>query len=247
VTETGSRKSEPVVQGFSITSYDVSSDGKEAIFATRPSEGPSQLWLASCDRAFTPRMLASSGEDSPFFGTGNEVLFRMSEGQNNYLFRMKTDGSGRAKVMSSPIINLTGTSPDGRWAVATVPVNELPSSAMVAVPIQGGLIRRICPAVCMAKWSPDGRRFYVEPLLQGLGSGMAIAIHVPKGSSLPNLPAAGIRSARDSGSLPGSLVIDLSRFDPSLVGQNVAPGLAPDTFAYANTIVHRNLFQIGLP
>jgi hypothetical protein len=98
VTDIASGKSEPVVQGFSITSYDVSYDGQEAVFATQPSGRPSQLWLASCARAFAPRMLASSGEDRPFFGPHNDVTFRMSEGQSNYLFRMKRDCSGRTKV-----------------------------------------------------------------------------------------------------------------------------------------------------
>jgi hypothetical protein len=55
------------------------------------------------------------------------------------------------------------------------------------------------------------------------------------------------RFAQDSAALPGSVVVDLSNSDPSHVGQNVAPGLDPETFAYAKTIVHRNLFQIPLP
>ena len=247
ITEIASGHSEPVVQGFSITGYNVSYDGQEVVFATQPSSGASQLWLASCDRAFAPRMLASSGEDRPFFGSRNDVLFRMSEGKHNYLFRMKRDGSGRAKVMPGPIIDFKGTSPDGSWAVAMVPVNEVLTTAVIAVPVQGGSAKRICPAQCMARWSPDGTRFYVEPLLQGAASGVTIAIPVPKGRTLPDLPASGIGAAQDAASVPGSLVMDLSRFDPTRTGQNLAPGVAAGTFAYAKTIAHRNLFQIRLP
>lgn len=248
VTEVASGKSKPVLEGFSITSYNVSRDKKEVVFASRPPDGgPSQIWLASSDRVFPPRMLAFNGEDTPFFGPNGELIFRMSEGKSNYLFRMKQDGSGRAKVMPDAIEDLKGTSPDGRWAVAMVPTNESPRTAVVAIPLEGGSVRRICPAECMAKWSPDGTRFYVEQLLQGSGTPATYSISVPKGKSLPDLPASGIGSAQDVANIPGSVVIDLARLDPSRMGQNVAPGPAPEVFAYANTIVHRNLFQIPLP
>jgi len=247
MTDLESRKSEPLVQGFSIMSYNVSPDGKEAIFASLPESGRSQIWLASCDHGFAPRLLASSGENTPFLGFGDDVIFSMSEGRSNYLFRMKKDGSGRTKIMEGPITNFMGISPDGRWAVAVVPVNEQPTTAMIAAPIQGGDVKRICPAYCMAKWSPDGTRFYVEPFLQGTRGGRAVAIPVPRGRSLPDLPAWGVRSAGDSVALPGSKVVDLSSFDPSRVGVNVAPGLAADSFIYTKTGVHRNLFEIPLP
>jgi hypothetical protein len=97
----------------------------------------------------------------------------------------------------------------------------------------------------MAKWSPDGARFYVEELLQGTESGMTVALAVLKGKSLPDLPTSGIRSAKDSAALPGSKVIDLSTFDSTHVGQNVAPGL-DESFIYAKTNVRQNLFQIPL-
>jgi DNA-binding winged helix-turn-helix (wHTH) protein/Tol biopolymer transport system component len=246
MTVLASGKSEPVVQGFVVTGYDISPDGKQAVFSTRPAEGPSQLWLASCDHAFAPRMLASSGEDSPFFGPDDDVLFRMSEGGKNFIFQMKLDATGRRKVMPGAIINFAGMSPDRRWAVATVPVDEIPTTAVVAAPVEGGTPKRICPAICMAKWSPDGTRFYVEELLQGTESGMTIAMSLPKGKSLPDLPPDGIESARDATGLPGSRLIDLSTLDPTHVGVNVAPGPG-ETFIYARSIVHRNLFQIHVP
>jgi hypothetical protein len=149
-------------------------------------------------QAFAPHMLASSGEDRPFFGPDNNVIFRVSDGGKNYIFLMRSDGSGRRKVIRGPILNFEGISPDGRWALAMVSVNGVPSTAMVAVPVQGGAARTICPARCMTKWSPDGTLFYVEELLQGTGSGMTVVLSVPKGKSLPDLPASGIRSAQDS-------------------------------------------------
>ena len=159
---------------------------------------------------------------------------------------MKLDGSGPVKVMAAPITVFKGMSPDRRWAVAMVPVDEVPTTAVVGVPLQGGSVKRICPAECVAEWSPDGSAFYVEPLLQGAQSGMAIAIPVPKGASIPDLPPAGIRSAEESAALAGSTLINWSHFDPTHGGTNIAPGPATDTFAYTRTTSHRNLFQIRL-
>ena len=64
---------------------------------------------------------------------------------------------------------------------------------------------------------------------------------VPTGATLPDLPPAGVRSAADSAELQGSAVIDLSAYDPAHNGANIAPGLRPDSFAYAKTTSHRNL------
>lgn len=150
--------------------------------------------------------------------------------------------------MPGPIINFDGMSPDGRWAVAMVPVHELPTTAVVAIPVaQNVPARRICPAQCMAKWSSDGARFYVEELLESDRSGAAVVLPVPKGKSLPDLPDQGIHNEKDSAGLPGSTVVNMASFNPGRAGRNVALGPALDTIAYARTIVHRNLFQIPLP
>lgn len=52
-------------------------------------------------------------------------------------------------------------------------------------------------------------------------------------------------SPQEFARLAHSKVIDLSGF--KYVGQDLAPGVAPDTFVYARTAVHRNIFQIPLP
>lgn len=242
-----SGRSEPVVSGFSINSYDVSPDGENVVFSATTSAGSSEIWLAPYDHSSGPRRLASSGEHSAMFGPDDDLIFVAAEAGKNYLFRMKRDGSERRKVTDAPILEIRSASPDRRWLVAGAPVNEVPSSADMAFPIDGGEPQRICPAVCMSKWSPDGTRFYVTPLVQGGANGATLVIPVPKGKSIPDLPANGIRSAQDAAALPGSKLIDLSLIDPGLSGYNVAPGMAADTFVYVKTTAHRNLFQIPLP
>jgi Tol biopolymer transport system component len=246
VADLASGKSDPLVEGSVIDSFNISANGKQVVFAAEPSSGKRQIWLAACDHSFSPRMLASSEERFPFFGPSDDVVFQASEENKNFLFRMKLDGSGRTKVSDGPITHFMGTSPDGLLAVAIAPTNGSPTTAMIAVPVEGGPIVKICPATCsLAKWSPDGTRFYVEPLGQSAQGGATAAIPVPAGKSLPELPASGFSSPQDFAGLAHSKIIDLSGF--KYLGDDLAPGVAPDTFVYARTAVHRNIFRIPVP
>jgi DNA-binding winged helix-turn-helix (wHTH) protein/Tol biopolymer transport system component len=245
-TDLASDKSEPIITGRTILSYNVSADGSEVVFSERTHEGAVQLWLAPLDRTSPPRWLGVH-RDEPAFGPDRDVLFRQSDGVNNYLYDMKLDGSVPVKAMRNPILHFKGMSPDGRWAVVQVAVDEVPSTAVVAVSLNDGAVRRVCPAECMARWSPDGMRFYVEPLLQGRDGAKAIALPVTNGTTLPDMPAFGLRSVSDAAGLRGSAVIDLSEYDPAHDGASIALGQSPDIFAYAKTTSHRNLFQIRLP
>jgi DNA-binding winged helix-turn-helix (wHTH) protein/Tol biopolymer transport system component len=239
--------SRPLVSDRSITGFDVSSDGTRVVFAVQAHERMSELWLAPADGSSPPRMLTASGEDSPFFGPDGDVIFRATEGRSNYLFRMAADGSDRRKVSTSPVIDVKRLSPDRRWAIAMIPVDGVPSTVVAAIPVDGGALQRICIAQCMADWSPDGSRFYVEPFLQSGLPAAAIAMRVPSGQPLPELPKDGIASVNDGLTVPGSHAVDMTRVDLTRDGTGVAPGPEPDSFVYARTIVHRNLFEIRIP
>jgi DNA-binding winged helix-turn-helix (wHTH) protein/Tol biopolymer transport system component len=242
-----SGKSEPIIQGLAIKSYSVSSDGKKIVFSAGPRGAPSQIWIAARDRSSEPKMLTSSGEDRPLFAADGYIVFRASEGGSNYVFRMKQDGTGRAKVFSGAIIDFGVVSPDGNWVVAMVLVsNEGLPSAVDALPLDSGPVKRICPGACAAGWSPDGARFYVEPSFEGPTE--AVVMPVPKGDSFPKLlPVTGVRSVEDFRSVSGASVIDLSKIDPNRCGCNLAPALENGSFVYVRTVVHRNLFEVPLP
>jgi Tol biopolymer transport system component len=246
-TDITSGKSDAVVAGFPIDGYDVSSDGTQVVFAARTPEGVSQIWLAPCDGQAKPRLLGASGESEAFFGSDGDILFRLSDGAKNHLFAMKTDGSQRREVVDAPILDVKGMSADRRLAVVTMPVNDVPTSAVFAVSVRGESTTRVCPAECLARWSPDGSRFYVEPLLQGADSGKALEIPVDRGDSIPHLPPYGVRSVADAATIHGSTVVDLSAYDHTRAIALVAPGPSKGTFAFTRTISHRNLFQVGLP
>jgi len=236
---TGARA--PIVQNVFVTSYDVSPDGTQVVFAARsPADGRSQLWLTARDHHSPPRLLSSSDDDTPFFGAHGDILVMASDGHANYLMAMNTDGSGRRKAISSSIIELRGMSPDHQWAVVMIPIDEEPLSAMAAIPLNGGTVRRICPGLCMIRWTPDGRLLFVETT-NNVERRAAIMIPVPPGQALPWLPPSGIQSVDDSARVPGSFVVDLP------IRHEITPGLAAGAFVYTPAVAHRNLFRVQLP
>lgn len=230
-------KSGRLVSGFPIIGYDIADDGSEAVFAVKPVQGKSQIWLASLDRHSSPVLLASDGEDSPYFGPDGQILFRMSDGKANYLFRMNRDGSSRAKVVPHPILNLMSVSPDRLWIAAMAAVDDAQAKAAeIAIPTQGGAAKRICSGYCIAQWAPDGSYFYVT--IETGQPGKTVAIPVPPGRTLPELPTLGIRSLVEGLALSGR---------PAIEHSDLAPGLDPSIYAYVKTAMHRNLFRIPIP
>jgi hypothetical protein len=72
----------------------------------------------------------------------------------------------------------------------------------------------------------------------GSGPGKTVAIPVPPGQSLPELPATGIRTLDEAKALPGARVIDR---------RDISPGSDPSVYAYVKKWVHRNLYRIPVP
>jgi dipeptidyl aminopeptidase/acylaminoacyl peptidase len=228
-----SGKSDRHAPGLSVLEYDISNDGKEVVFSTQPAGKPSQIWLATLDRSVPPQLISSSGATSPLFGPDGQILFRLTEGTTHYLARMQRDGSGRSKVVPYPIGNIQCISPDRRWVVAFAPSPR----AAIAVPVDGGPPRIVCDR-CYVVWAPDGKYLYFG-LERGsrTSPGKTLAIPVPAGEMLPNLPPSGIRRLDEAALFPGSRVIEV---------WNISPGPDPSTYAYVKTTVHRNLFRIPL-
>ena len=233
-----SGKSRPIVQGFMMTSYDVSEDGRSIVFAARSGDGPSEVWLAPADHSSAPRKLTASGADSPFFGPRGRIVFRASEARNNYLFETEADGSHGHRIRTAPIIELRGRTVDRRWAVSMVPAEGPSPVATVLIPLAGGDEQRLCPALCNVRWSPSGDRVYLQPV-QDFASGDALFFALANGDVLPKLPPGGVASVAEGMSLVGASVVHLG-FAHSFA----VPGPTPDTFAYTKTVAHRNLFWI---
>jgi DNA-binding winged helix-turn-helix (wHTH) protein/Tol biopolymer transport system component len=247
-TELASGKSEPLARGVPIVSYDVSPDGSQIVYAVKPEppgRGAAQIWLTSRSGAEPARRLTASGEDQPMFGPTAKIVFRQSEGRNNYVFAMNADGSNPHKLTALPIDETRSMSPDRQWVFVMAPVNGAPATAVLAVPVDGGPVRRICPGTCGVRWSPDGATMYISPLADS--ANRTLAIPVPTGKSMPVLPVAGVQSVADAAALSGSRLVEFALFNGTPPGNDVAPGPEIGTFAYARAISHRNLFRVRLP
>ena len=233
-------KSEAVFPGTSMDSYDVSPDGKQVVYANVGSDGRSQLWLAPIDRSSPAKQISHSGETLPHFGPRGQILFRVAEGNVNYLEQMDQEGSGRSKVLPYPIIEVQGISPARKWLMAIAPYPEgnsmLPMT--VAIPLAGGSPRRICAGYCLPVWSSTGKFLFVpveasSPTTLGRG----LVIPVGPGESLPEFPQGGIQPLAEASVVPGAQSIN--RVD-------LVPGKDLSHYAYVNTAVHRNLYRISL-
>ena len=213
----------------------ISRDEKEVVFTTMDRDGTSQMWLAPLDRRTPPRLIAAAG-DQVSFGADGELIFR-SLGENNALVRIKTDGTGRERIPTVSVLEKREVSPDGEWVIIRAPGTRKDAVlATLAVPIHGGVPRIIC-YVCSATWSTDGKFFYVATSAFPTSAGKTLAIPVPDGKSLPDLPAAGISVADGAVGLPGAVTIE----DGLIV-----PGPDPSTYLFTRTDSQRNLFRIPL-
>jgi hypothetical protein len=82
-------------------------------------------------------------------------------------------------------------------------------------------------------WSPRA-----SWALAGSASGKTLAIPVPAGRSLPDLPSAGINPSAEGADVNGARVIPRGA---------IAPGFDPSTYVFAKTDLQRNLYRIPLP
>jgi len=234
-----SGNSDSVLPGWSMGFYDVSPDESEVAFTNRGDGGLLTIWLASLDRRSPPREITRGG-DQVSFGPSGALIFRQLDKNTNYLYRINRDGSGRERLLSTPILGKAGVSPDGEWVIVNRALTEADAvqasggarAETVAVPVRGGAPRRICAFNCLpgSTWSPDGRFLYIP------AQGRTVAIPVPPGQSLPDLPASGISSGADAFTLPGARVIE----------QAAIPGANPSKYVFLKTELRRNLFRIHL-
>ncbi len=240
VSELNSGRSDRLLPGFLVTGFDISPDEKRIVFAALETSGKSRLWLAPLNRRSPPRLLPPTRADSPAFGVPGEILFRLTEGNANYLYRIREDGNGAEKVVSRPIIQFHSVSRDGKWAMVDVEVtNEGNFRETLAYPVSGGPPIRVCAmAECEVNWTPDGKFLYFS-FAGGLHTqpDKTYLLPLKAGQDLPVLPASGIYSEADIVRLPGVKVIPQG---------GIAPGLTPSIYAFSRTTVQRNLYRIPL-
>ena len=214
--------------------YSVSRDGKQVAFSMKDQDGHTNIWIAPTNRRSSPVRISSAAvEDVPFFLPDGDLIFRAIEGGSSFLYRMKTDGTGRRKVTSERILDIPAVSPDGRWVVAGSPnSDEQNPASMKAFPVDGGASVPLCVDYCVVNWDMAGRYAYFSFSPYNSGSYAVPVMH----DGLPKLPAGGARkedfiNAKTAITFPGT----------------VQSAVSPSVYAYTHETSRRNLYRIQIP
>jgi eukaryotic-like serine/threonine-protein kinase len=229
-----SGKMDNLLPDYPMQGYSVSQDGKEIAFSMKDQAGRSNLWIAPTSRRSSPVHVSSQEaiEDSPIFLPDGDLTFRAIEGGSNFLYRMKADGTGRRKILSQRILDVTGVSPDGRWILVQLPnSSEEHMSSMQAVALDGSMSVPLCLIYCSLSWDSTGKFAYLTFPEVHEGSYAVPLIH---DLGLPKVPPAGIAAVED---LPNA----------KRIPWNVGSALNPSVYAYTRENTRRNLYRIPLP
>jgi len=243
-TDLDSGTSETIISGVPIWQFSVSVDGKRVVYAGL-EKGLRHIWSAPTDRRSPPRQISNGNDDTTFLLDNGDIIFRTEESGNYFVYRMKADGSGRDKVLSSNVIRLFGVSPDREWIVVWMPVqDEKTSTAVQAYRSADGKFLRICD-LCGVEWSTDQKYLYL------LGRGFAttrlkslsgfFALPLKSGQIFPDIPTGGFKSVADlkkfgAIELPSTNDVD-----------DISPGPSLRIFAYSRRTIQRNLYRVPLP
>jgi Tol biopolymer transport system component len=225
--------------------FDVSADGKLVAYAVRDRNQGSHLWLASLERRFPPRQLSppDSNEIRPIFGPAGEI-FSMEYASNSTwpIHMIRPDGKGREQIRPDAEGLLQSASPDGEWITlrTSVPSSESGGKLPIdAYPIHGGAPVRVCQSCTVVRWAADGRFIYLA--FTGMGTqiavGKTVALPVPPGKHLPDLPVSGVKTVEEAAALPGATVIEQG---------NISPGKDPSTYAFTKVTAQRNLYRVPI-
>ncbi len=217
--------------------YSLSWDGKRVLFETRDDKGISHWWVAPLDRRTPPREIPLGHEAVlARFAPDGSIFFEARKDNEYFLYRAKQDGTDHQKVLPVPIIEFDDISPDGRWVIVRKPVANQPGTREVAAyPVASGSPVRITQGYSAAFWSHDGRWLYVKWFGEASAT-ETVALPIPPGRDLPNLPSSGLKSPKQATAIPGARLYD----------REVFPGPSPNVYAYAQVNVHRNLYRVPL-
>jgi serine/threonine protein kinase len=233
-TDLADGSSSPVLSGYSPDEFSVSADDRLVAFTLPDEKGRPVIWVAPTNHRSSPRKIdAPFPQDQPTFLPNGDLLARVNEGSDNFLYRMHPDGSNREKIFPAHLLELYTASPDGRWLLAAIsgPDEDQPAIE-AALPIDGGPPVPLCNIICSLSWDPKMNYFYIS--VEGQPT---YAIPLRAGHALPEIPANGISCLDDLKNIKGVRVIP----------QNTFTATSPDAYVYTHQNIHRNLYRVPIP
>ena len=239
-TELETGKQQRLLPDFLMEHYDISPDGKQAIFITADGSGHAPLWIGATDGSSSPRRLSDQDCIRALFAPDGDVFFVGGQAGAMYLQTIKADGTGLHKVMPNRAVFVYDISPDSKWVAAWVGmnVNVYSTAGGSSMPVCTGCAsggaedRGVTPP--LISWSRDGKLIYLfsERILR------TYSIPLPSGAVLPPFPTGGLQLSDVEGSLPAAHAIGPPRAFMSS---------DPSVFAYPIVTTHRNIYRIPVP
>lgn len=238
-TDLDTGRNQRLLPDFLMEGYDLSPDGRQAVFVTLDGSGHSPLWIAPLDGSSAPRHLSDQDCIRALFSSDGQVFFVGGKSGDMFLQSIRADGSGLRRVIPDRAVFLYGISPDGKSLSAWVgdDINIYPAAGGKGIRIcakcgsAGADIRGVIPPA--VSWSADGKLLYVF-----LGERQTYSVPIPPGQVLPQIPPEGM-PFRDGKK-------------PSLNARPVGQARAfmssdPAVYAYPIVTTHRNIYRIPTP
>jgi eukaryotic-like serine/threonine-protein kinase len=243
---------ERVLPGRVMGNYSISADGRRVVFISVGSESSDGIWIAELDRRSSPRQLTRGSELlRTHFGAPGEIVYSKQVGEIRLLYRMKEDGSGTELIRPEPIYNLVTVSPDGRFAVATVPRKaEGGGLSLDFISLRGEESMSACGSNCLPAfgpnriqappitWSVDGKSVFVGLQYFGLGTAKTVVLPYRSDVSLKTLWPKGLETEGDVAANSGARVIPEA---------NVFPASSSSMHLSWRRGTQSNLYRIQLP
>jgi hypothetical protein len=178
-----------------------------------------------------------------YFGAPGEVVFGSQE-KVAYIYRIKENGSGLQKMISTPMLLPFAVSPDGQWVTVMDPkawgaLMVYPSGSNPPVKVCEGCAppQGTDPMPPPMSWTPDGRFVYVTFADASL-VGPTYAIPLQPGHMLPPIPPSGFPSKEAVAALPGARLVS---------GESMYPGPNPSVYAFTKVSAQRNIYRVPVP
>jgi hypothetical protein len=247
VTELDTGRSERLLPTLLVTSYDLGRDGR-IVAGVREPDGTNRVWTVSLGAGEVARQVPNVEGDNPRWIGDQEIVFRVQDGPETFLFRAMIDGVGVRKLAASAGVGsvLGSASTDAQW-LSGVSESESSADSRTAMTLLFSMNDAkpiplfVSQGAIRVRWSTDGKHVYISVpsgAASAFANGRTYVLPTEGAGMLPRIPAGGFRSEADLAAAPGAVVIPHG---------DVAPGASPALYAFSRETVTRNLYRIPLP